>query len=296
MEKDLILIVEDNESILFNLNLMLKLNNYDVLTASNGKIALDVLDRSSKRPDLILSDILMPEMDGYEFFKEVSNNSLYNMIPFIFLSAKASSEEIKIGKILGADDYVTKPIDEDFLLSIIKNKIHKVRNLELELLNILNSKLFLKTKEFIGVTKGFEDNNLIYLGIIEQYNSHHRKTFKRIKGIEIQELDELVLEIFQSSKSMFNDKVFTSPDSILLDIDAINLKALLVFDVLEDSQKLNKTNLVMICIIAPKITYFEKVHLSNTIQSMVADLKQGELINIEYYYDTIQTMLVQTAL
>ena len=131
MDKDVILVVEDYEAILFNLRLLLELQDYEVLTAKNGREALEVLNNSIKRPDLIISDILMPEMDGYDLLEKVSNNPKWNMIPFIFLSAKASPDEIRQGKLLGVDDYLTKPIDEELLLSLIKNKIHKVRQIGL---------------------------------------------------------------------------------------------------------------------------------------------------------------------
>ena len=100
------------------------------LSAKNGKEAIEVLQNSSIPPDLIVSDILMPEMDGYELFKIISSNANWNTIPFIFLSAKASPDVIRLGRILGVDDYVTKPVDEELLQSLIENKIHKVRNIE----------------------------------------------------------------------------------------------------------------------------------------------------------------------
>ena len=119
MDKNLILLVEDNESILFNQTLLLEINGYAVLKAEDGKKALDVLANSPDRPDVIISDIIMPEMDGYEFLQKVSANTNWNMIPFIFLSAKASPADVRLGKYLGADDYLTKPIDDDLLLRLI---------------------------------------------------------------------------------------------------------------------------------------------------------------------------------
>ena len=110
MDKDVILVVEDYEPILFNLEILLELHDYEVLSAKNGREAVEVLHKCIKRPDLILSDILMPGMDGYELLKSVSNNSNLNMIPFIFLSAKASPDDIRRGKLLGADDYVTNQL------------------------------------------------------------------------------------------------------------------------------------------------------------------------------------------
>ena len=110
---ELILVVEDNVDILDNIKIMLELNGYDTITATNGKEALLKLAKLSRPPDVIVSDILMPKMDGYTFFKEISKNNLWFNTPFIFLSAKATPEDVKLGKLLGADDYITKPFKEE---------------------------------------------------------------------------------------------------------------------------------------------------------------------------------------
>lgn len=123
MAKNHILIVDDNDSILFNLKLMLELNNYEVLTASNCKSAIGILKDTETIIDVIISDILMPDTNGYEFFKEISIHPKWKKIPFIFLTALASPDEIKIGKQLGVDDYVTKPIDDELLLRLVKKKL-----------------------------------------------------------------------------------------------------------------------------------------------------------------------------
>jgi len=70
--KPLILVVEDNLDLLYTLNLLLESNNYKPITAKNGKEALEILSRLEETPDIIISDIMMPEMDGYEFFREIS--------------------------------------------------------------------------------------------------------------------------------------------------------------------------------------------------------------------------------
>ena len=107
--KPLILVVEDNRDLLFSLNLILESNNYKSITSRNGKEALVILNELDQVPDIIISDIMMPEMDGYEFFKEISNSSRWNRIPFIFLSARSTPQDIRFGKLLGVDDYITKP-------------------------------------------------------------------------------------------------------------------------------------------------------------------------------------------
>lgn len=127
---NLIMVVEDNVNILDSITFILELNDFDVITAKNGKDALEKLNyliSEDKKPDVIVSDIMMPEMDGYHLFRELSKSPHWNKIPFIFLTALVSPEDIKIGKMLGVDDYITKPFKEDDLLAIIVGKLAKLK-------------------------------------------------------------------------------------------------------------------------------------------------------------------------
>ena len=121
--KPIVLLVEDNVDLLYNLRITLEFNEYEVLTAKNGLEAIELLQRQKDLPHLIVSDIMMPQMDGYDFFKTVSENPLWSSIPFIFLTALTSSKEIRFGKMLGVDDYILKPFKEDDLLASIAGKI-----------------------------------------------------------------------------------------------------------------------------------------------------------------------------
>ena len=73
---------------------------------------------------------MMPEMDGYEFFREISNNPRWNRIPFLFLSARTTPKDIRFGKLLGADDYLTKPFDEKDLLAILSGRIARSKRVD----------------------------------------------------------------------------------------------------------------------------------------------------------------------
>ncbi len=125
--KPLILVVEDNPDIQTYVRVLLEHNDTRVITADNGEDGLKVLSETTEIPDLIISDINMPKMDGYEFFKVVSEDDRLLRIPFIFLSAFASPEDIRLGKLLGVDDYLTKPINEDDLLAVVAGKISRNR-------------------------------------------------------------------------------------------------------------------------------------------------------------------------
>ncbi|MGI9551710.1 MAG: response regulator transcription factor, partial [Aurantibacter sp.] len=114
-----ILIIEDDVAIRENTAELLQLEGYSVLTASNGKKGLEKIIRFV--PDLILCDLLMPEMDGFAVLKYLGEHPDLKRIPFIFFSAKSEKVDVRSGLGAGADDYLTKPFElEDLLASIEK--------------------------------------------------------------------------------------------------------------------------------------------------------------------------------
>ena len=125
-----ILLIEDNADIRENTEEILKLANFEVVTAPNGKIGVDAAQR--EKPDLIVCDIMMPELDGYGVLHILSKKPETARIPFIFLTAKTEKTDIRKGMNLGADDYLTKPFDDTELLNAIETRLRKqeVRNKE----------------------------------------------------------------------------------------------------------------------------------------------------------------------
>lgn len=111
-----ILIVDDDKNIRYVMKERLELEKYTVLTASNGKEALDLLD--SNHVDLVIVDIMMPKMDGYEFTREL--RTFKSDLPVLMVSAKQLPEDRKKGFLSGIDDYMSKPIDTEELLLHIK--------------------------------------------------------------------------------------------------------------------------------------------------------------------------------
>lgn len=118
-----ILLVEDNEAMRENTAEMLELASYQVITAENGKVGVEKAKR--EQPDLIICDIMMPELDGYGVLYYLSKDPLTAAIPFIFLSAKAEQSEVRKGMNMGADDYLTKPFEEMDLLSAVEGRLKK---------------------------------------------------------------------------------------------------------------------------------------------------------------------------
>ncbi|HEX4974527.1 MAG TPA: response regulator, partial [Pseudomonadales bacterium] len=97
---------------------------FDIEIATNGKEALDVLAQSPDK-DMVLMDIMMPEMDGYEAMTEIRKNVRFDKLPIIALTAKAMKNDKQKCIEAGANDYITKPIDADKLLSLMRVWLHK---------------------------------------------------------------------------------------------------------------------------------------------------------------------------
>lgn len=126
--KKKILIIEDNNDIRESSTEILELAGYKVLQAANGKIGVELAQKHL--PDMILCDIMMPELDGYGVLYLLSKNQNTENIPFIFLTAKAERADMRKGMEMGADDYLTKPFDDIELLNTIESRFNKHQKLE----------------------------------------------------------------------------------------------------------------------------------------------------------------------
>ncbi len=119
-----ILLIEDDAVLRENTAELLELSNYQVIVAPNGRIGVD--KAKNEHPDIIVCDIMMPELDGYGVLEMLSKDDTTKYTPFIFLSAKTERQDVRKGMDLGADDYITKPFSEDELISAIESRLAKV--------------------------------------------------------------------------------------------------------------------------------------------------------------------------
>ena len=118
-----ILVADDDKHTRMLLRAVLESENYTVSTAENGEQALELLDR--EHIDLVILDVMMPEMDGYEFTRIVRQTD--STLPILMVTAKHLPEDEKKGFLVGTDDYITKPIDEEKLLLRIKALLRRAR-------------------------------------------------------------------------------------------------------------------------------------------------------------------------
>ncbi|MEO3407762.1 response regulator [Mucilaginibacter sp. CAU 1740] len=165
-----ILIIEDNNDIRENVVEILELAGYTVFDADNGKTGVEVAVKNL--PDVILCDIMMPELDGYGVLYLLNKNPETAAIPFIFLTAKAERIDQRKGMEMGADDYLTKPFDDIELLNAIESRLKKKNaqqsfySQSLDSLNSLISKNngLAELKRIIGERKArhFKKDQVIY--------------------------------------------------------------------------------------------------------------------------------------
>ena len=186
-----VLLIEDDAIIRENTAELLELSNFNVITAPNGNIGVELAKRDT--PDIVVCDIMMPELDGYGVIEALSKNNETKYIPFIFLSAKTERTDVRKGMDLGADDYITKPFTEEELISAIESRLAKAAILrdernnqnesvpenedEIKTLNDLknffddNGEVFNFKKDEVIYNEGY-NSNLIYLvikGVVKSY-------------------------------------------------------------------------------------------------------------------------------
>ena len=123
MDKNKILVIDDESSLLEMLSIRLEANNYRVVTASDGQEGLD--KAHSELPDLIILDLMLPKLDGYQVCRALKLDEKYKQIPIIIFTARAQESDIKAGMEAGADAYITKPFEPDVLLTKVSQLLGK---------------------------------------------------------------------------------------------------------------------------------------------------------------------------
>lgn len=181
-----ILIIEDDIALRENTAELLELEGYKVITAPNGRIGIE--KASKELPQLIICDIMMPIVDGYGVLEKLSQQAETQNIPFIFLSAKTEHKEIRKGMDLGADDYLTKPCEEQELISAIESRLAKAELLSKQ----IEAQLATDTPEEglrnLNELKNFFDDNGEILSFskgetIYKEGKHSNNIYLILKGI-----------------------------------------------------------------------------------------------------------------
>jgi DNA-binding NarL/FixJ family response regulator len=123
-----ILVIEDEPEMRRNITALLRYKGYKPFAAENGRVGVDTARR--ERPDLILCDVMMPELDGYDVLRTLQADANLSLTPFIFLTAKGEKDDLRSGMNLGADDYLTKPVGNEDLIKAIETRLQRAAKLE----------------------------------------------------------------------------------------------------------------------------------------------------------------------
>lgn len=191
-----ILVIDDYSPLLEEVSEFLTLENYQVFTAKNG--AEGVQKALTTKPDMILCDILMPELNGFEVYETISKIPSLSAIPFIFLTAKATPEDYRKGLDLGVDDYITKPFSLDQLISSIQKrfeKVEKYQSVKQDLIQfffsnpqlgifIFSKDVLLFSNEKIFELTGYTQNELNKLNLEKQFIGNRNEILKEINLIQ----------------------------------------------------------------------------------------------------------------
>ncbi|MBY9015385.1 MAG: response regulator [Candidatus Lokiarchaeota archaeon] len=290
--KPLILVVEDNLDLLYNLKILLESNKYNPLTAKNGKEAIEILYNLEKIPDVIISDILMPEMDGYEFFKVISNEPRWNRIPFLFLSARSNPKEIRFGKLLGVDGYLTKPFDERDLLAILSGKI--TRNKRIKELDNKIDKSFSTANLKMNIQGDIQQELLVCLFLAfwdDKFGPELNQYFPKKNFFPIP-LDDIVNQLFTVATTIYGHNKITKAEGVLLDIKNLNNRGYLFFDSYPDTKERYGEKQFMIAVISPLISYFHTKEIKTIFIDFSDKIKNKKKWNIEEFWRKIHDIML----
>jgi len=293
--KPLILIVEDDPNILKYLKITLEFNECQVITANNGKEGLKVLSKLHNCPDLIISDIMMPEMNGYDFFDAVSNNPIYFHVPFIFLSALDSPEDIRFGKMLGVDDYLTKPINEEDFLAIVFGKIKRSKTI-----NLINEKIneIYSSYEITEELVSKDNEDLILLIEVNWHDvigpklvNHFPKDTKLDSS-----LSSISDQLYDGVKAMYGHDSILSGEGLLINLKNYNITAYVFFDSYPDKSYRGERKDYMFSLIASTITYFQSLKIKQVFIELSSLYKKQEKWDIEKFWNKFSDILTKSSI
>jgi len=292
--KPLILIVEDNIDLLYAIKLNLESNNFKVITAKNGKNALNILSNLDEVPEIIISDIMMPEMDGYEFFAEVSKIPKVNQIPFIFLTAKSSPEDIRFGKMLGVDDYLTKPFNEKDLLAVISGKIKRNKNIKsiTEKMDTFFSSFDIEIEPSV-LPDDIEKIIIILMFWDDKYGPKLINHYPKYSNLSFQDIGT---QLFQATLFIYGHGKITNAEGILLNLKNIKMSGYAYFNSYPDESERYGQKQYMLATIAPNINYFHSLKIKELFNLASNKIDSKKKVDLKIVWKEVSDILTASVI
>lgn len=269
-----ILLIEDQKILRENTCELLELHGFLCITADNGKIGLE--KALTEKPDIIICDIMLPNLTGYQIKEALNNLDAQSQIPFIFLSAKIEREDIKKGMELGADDYITKPFRIADLVLSIENRLEQSKNIKtplkeidsndnciylakqkcnfplngiINLSGILNSKHsnppeFLE-KSLLAINKSSTQLYKTFNNVLDMVRLKHydRPTEEIHSSVDIKSIIEQILSERYEHYNFFGEKIVTLNCLDLLTCLEEDMEVL-IFEVIDNMFNFSTSNIV----------------------------------------------------
>jgi len=288
--KPLILLIEDDQVLVRNFKMYLEMNDYELATALNGREGLDMLSKLENPPVLIISDILMPEMNGYEFYMKVSENTDWSRIPFFFLSGKTEIDDVKFGKMLGADDYITKPFSPQVLLEKIKVKVEEFQERKKNT-KILEEKL----KDILK----YEEPSLKKLSRADFFYLFHM-VWDAEKGpviinsfpkneIPSLNLEELTSQLYNTLIKIYKFEEILKKNQFIIRVVKELIEAYALIDRVDVGGGAEHEGIgtFMLCAITPNFHYLQSERIRDILAKIAFNIKANREWNIKEYWESL---------
>lgn len=286
MEPTLFL-VEDDDALVQNLKIFMEMNDFKLISAFNGKEGLEILSNIEFLPDLIISDILMPEMDGYDFYMKVAENSEWSRIPFFFLSGKAEPDDVRFGKMLGADDYITKPFKVKELLKRIKKTIKKHIKISKDS-KILEEELkeILKFEE--PSLKKHRRADFFYIFYMTWNNESEPvlKDYYPKNEIPSLNLKDLTFQLYSTLIKMYKFEELSESSQFTLRVVRDLVVAYALVDKMEDNSQ-DEAGTFMLCAITPNSHYLQSKMIRDVLSKIASKIKVNKEWNVKEYWEQL---------
>jgi response regulator RpfG family c-di-GMP phosphodiesterase len=286
--ESIVFLVEDDKALVQNLKIFLEMNNFNLISALNGKDGLNKLSNLETLPDLIISDILMPEMDGYDLYMKVSENPEWSRIPFIFLSGKAEPDDVRFGKLLGADDYITKPFKSKELLKRIKDTIKK--NIEIRKTSkVIEQELkeILKFEEPTLKKHRRADFFYIFYLVWDSKTGPEIKDFFPKNEIPSLNLKDLTSQLYSTLIKIYKFEELSETNQFTIRVVRDLVDAYALVDKLDEAVSKNGVDTFMLCAITPNSHYLQSKAIKEVLGEIAVTIKGNKELNIKEFWEQL---------
>ncbi|MFX1281067.1 MAG: response regulator [Promethearchaeota archaeon] len=282
-----IFLIEDDDVLVQNLKLFMEMHNINLVSSSNGKKGLELLSKLEQLPDVIISDILMPEMDGYDFYMKVAENTEWSRIPFFFLSGKAEPDDVRFGKMLGADDYITKPFKAKELLKKINKTIkrHLERSKESEILEEELKEILKFEEPSLKIHRRADFFYLYYLVWNDESEPIIKDYFPK-NEIPSLNLRNLTTQLYSTLIKMYKFEELSESSQFTLRVVRDLVDAYALVDKLENGSQ-NNGGSFMLCAITPNSHYLQSKMIRDVLSKFASKIKANKEWDVKDYWEQL---------